>query len=65
MVSQLEFCSHGSVGGSWLVTVQLNYLSNSGWLQSCHPAGGGFKRPAGSRHALLVLCRYCLIFNDT
>ena len=35
MVSQLSLFSHGSVGGFWLVTVGLNYLSSSGLLAPC------------------------------
>ena len=30
--------SHGSVGGFWFVTVQLNYLSSSGLVQHCYMA---------------------------
>ena len=70
MVSQLSLFSHGSVGGFWLVTVGLNYLSTSGRVvvTVLQAAGGGLKSVGGSPlplYAPLVFCRYCLIFNDT
>ena len=70
MVSQLSLFSHGSVGGFWLVTVGLNYLSSSGLLAPCVTLEGvgGLKSLVGSPvplYAPLVFCRYCLIFNDT
>ena len=71
MVLQLSLFSHGSVGGFWLVTVGLNYLSSSGMvagLTLLQPTGGGLKSVLGSAlplYAPLVFCRYCLIFNDT
>ena len=50
MVSQLSLFSHGSVGGFWLVTVGLNYLSTSGRVvvTVLQAAGGGLKSVLGS-----------------
>ena len=56
MVSQLSLFSHGSVGGFWLVTVGLNYLSTSGRVvvTVLQAAGGGLKSVLGSPVPLTV-----------
>lgn len=57
MVSQLSLFSHGSVGGFWLVTVGLNYLSSSGRVvvvTVLQATGGGLKSVLGSPVPLTV-----------
>ena len=59
MVSQLSLFSHGSVGGFWLVTVGLNYLSSSGMvagLTLLQPTGEGGRRGFEKRGGLSTGC---------
>ena len=59
MVSQLSLFSHGSVGGFWLVTVGLNYLSSSGRVvvvTVLQATGGGLKSVVGSPLLALAVC---------